>query len=385
MIRSLLCAAGCAALGLAAPAASLAEIAVVSNDAHTVLDDGKQVAPKNALADTVAIVDLAQYPPKITGTVEAPGSVVGPPMAVAVAPDESWAVVTSATKADPSGSGGIGPDDRVSVIDLTSKPPRVMQSLTAGAGATTVRFTPDMKLALIANRAEGTVSLFGIDGKTLTPAGKLDLGNPKAGPSGLAVLPDGRSALLSRDGDSMVSVLHIEGTTVTVDPRPITAGMKPYTLDVNAAGTLAAVSNMGRGDGDADSVSLIDLTKQPFRTVAFITVPSGPEGLKFSPDGHFLAVGSQNGTTKPAASTFLGTRGRFMLFALEDQAPRLVAEAPIGGWNQGIAFSRDGKTILVESMTGRDLSVFRWENGVLTKGDDLPLGAGAAAVRTAWP
>jgi len=261
----------------------------------------------------------------------------------------------------------------------------VMQSLTAGAGATTVRFTPDMKLALIANRAEGTVSLFGIDGKTLTPAGKLDLGNPKAGPSGLAVLPDGRSALLSRDGDSMVSVLHIEGTTVTVDPRPITAGMKPYTLDVNAAGTLAAVSNMGRGDGDADSVSLIDLTKQPFRTVAFITVPSGPEGLKFSPDGHFLAVGSQNGTTKPAASTFLGTRGRFMLFALEDQAPRLVAEAPIGGWNQGIAFSRDGRTILVESMTGRDLSVFRWENGVLIKGHDLPLGAGAAAVRTAWP
>ncbi len=41
--------------------------------------------------------------------------------------------------------------------------------------------------------------------------------------------------------------------------------MAPYTLDINAAGTLAAVSNMGRGDGDVDSVSLIDLTTTPFR------------------------------------------------------------------------------------------------------------------------
>ena len=268
---------------------------------------------------------------------------------------------------------------------LASAPPKVVQSLRAGAGATTVRFTPDMKIALVANRTEGTVSLFTIDGKTLTSAGKLDLGNPKAGPSGIAVLPDGKTALLSRDGDSMVSVLRIDGATLGVDPRPITAGVKPYTLDVNAGGTLAAVSNMGRGDGDADSVSLIDLTKQPFRTVAFITVPSGPEGLKFSPDGKFLAVGSQNGTTKPASSTFLGTQGRLSLFAIEGQTPRLMGEAPIGKWSQGIAFSRDGRTILVENMVERTLSVFRWENNVLTHGDPLPMPAGPAAIATAGP
>ena len=69
-----------------------------------------------------------------------------------------------------------------------------------------------------------------------------------------------RHALLTRGGDNMVSVLHIDGTNVTVDPRPLTTGMAPYTMDINAAGTLAVVSNMGRGDGDEDSVSLIDLT-----------------------------------------------------------------------------------------------------------------------------
>ena len=381
MATTSLRAAGLAVAVLAAPLAARADIAVVSNDAHTVLDNGKQIAAPGAPADSVAIVDLKQYPPKVTATVAAPGSVVGPPMAVAVAPDESWAVVTSATKAE---GGAIVPNDVVSVIDLKSSPPKVVQTEEAGAGATVVRFTPDMKLALVANRGEGTVSIFTIEGKHLTSAGKLGLGNPKAGPSGLAILPDGKTALLSRDGDSMVSVLHIDGARLTVDPRPVTVGLRPYTLDVNAAGTLAAVSNMGRGDGDADSVSLIDLTKTPYRTVAFITVPSGPEGLKFSPDGKFLAVGSQNGTGKPPGTPFYNKQGEFLLFAIDGYQARQVAEAPIGAWNQGFAFSRDGKMILVCSMVDRALSVFQWQDGKLTQGPPLPLGAGPAAIGTAW-
>ena len=63
-------------------------------------------------------------------------------------------------------------------------------------------------------------------------------------------LHDGKTALLTRSGDNMVNVLHIDGTNITIDPRPITTGISPYTMDINAAGTLASVSNMGRGDGD---------------------------------------------------------------------------------------------------------------------------------------
>ena len=114
------------------------------------------------------------------------------------------------------------------------------------------------------------------------------------------VFVDDRNALLTRGGDNMVNVLHIDGTNVTIDPRPITTGIAPYTMDINAAHTLAAVSNMGRGDGDEDSVSLIDLTSKPYRTVGTFGVPSGPEPMKFSPDGRYLAIGAQNGSTKPA-------------------------------------------------------------------------------------
>lgn len=368
-----------------APISTMADIALSSNDGHTVLERGKQVAGKPPLPDSLSVIDLAQDPPRITATIEVPGSVVGPPMAVAVAPDESFAIVTSATKLDPGGVDGIGPDDRVSVIDLTSMPPRIAQSLQAGAGATVVRISPDGTLALVANCTEGTVSIFTIKDHQLVANGKADLGNPKAGPSGLAFTRDGKNVLVSRDGDSMVSVLHIDGGKITIDPRPITTAMRPYTLDVNASGTLAAVSNMGRGDGDIDSVSLIDLTSAPFRTVETVSVASSPEGLKFSPDGSYLAVGSQDGTTKPSGNVFLKEHGTFGLYAVVGKTLKQVASAPIGHWSQGLVFSRDGRTILVQDMVEQQIQVFRWDDKTLTEGTPLPIKGGPAAIATPWP
>lgn len=361
-----------------------ADLALSSNDAHTILDNGAQVAPPEAAADTLSVIDLAASPPSIRATLDVPGSVVGPPMAVAVAKDESFAIVTAATKADPAGPAGISPDNRVSVIDLTATPPQVVQSLQAEAGATTVRIAPGGTLALVANRFAGTLSVFTIDGRRLTPAGTVTVG-PKSMPSGIAFAADGKTALVTRNGDHMVQVLDIDGATVTLGARQITTGVAPYTIDVTADGTMAAVGNMGRGDGDADTVSLIDLTAQPFRTVQTISVGRSPEGLKWSPDGKFLAVGTQEGTTKPAANPFRGDRGRLALYALADKQLKPVAEAPIGRWSQGIAFSRDGRTVLVQNMVERTIQVFRWDGAKLWAGTSLEIGAGPAAIATAWP
>jgi DNA-binding beta-propeller fold protein YncE len=54
------------------------------------------------------------------------------------------------------------------MINLKSSPPRVVQQLGAGEGASGVALAPDGTLALVANRAEGTVSIFSIDGTRLT-------------------------------------------------------------------------------------------------------------------------------------------------------------------------------------------------------------------------
>jgi len=204
-------------------------------------------------------------------------------------------------------------------------------------------------------------------------------------PSSIAFLPDGKTALLTRYGDNMTNVLHIEGTKVNVDERPLTTGVSPDTLDINRDGTLAAISNMGRGNGDIDTVSLIDLTRTPFRTVETVSVGHSPEGLKFSPDGKFLAVANVEGSTKPPSSSFYNNHGTLVVFAVEDDSLRRLADAPIGRWSQGVAFSKDGHTILVGSMIDRGLDVFRWDDGKLIAGPKLEIGSGPAAIRTAWP
>ena len=259
-----------------------------------------------------------------------------------------------------------------------------MQSLHAGAGATTVRISPDGTLALVANRFAGTLSVFTIAERRLTAAGTVMI-DPKSMPSGIAFATGGKSALVTRNGDHMVQVLAVDGAKVTLEKRPITTGLAPYTIDVNAEGTLAAVGNMGRGDGDADTVSLIDLTAQPFRTIQTISVGRSPEGLKWSPDGKVLAVGAQEGTTKPDESPFRRDKGRLVMFALANKQLTQVAEAPIGRWSQGVAFSRDGRTVLVQNMVERTIQLFRWDDTKLWPGTSIEMPGGPAAITTAWP
>src|ERR1700723_490641 len=114
------------AVAAALPTVSRADVVLSSNDGHSVMNASKTiVAPAQVNPDTVTVIDVRSYPPKISATFAAPGSVVGPPGAIWISKDESWGIVTSATKADAAAKDGNGPDDRVSVFDLTSNPPKV--------------------------------------------------------------------------------------------------------------------------------------------------------------------------------------------------------------------------------------------------------------------
>jgi DNA-binding beta-propeller fold protein YncE len=328
------------------------------------------------------LIDIVDGGPVVVASLEVPGSVVGPPQAVWIAPDESWAIVTSATKAE---SGAIVADDRVSVIDLRAKPPMITQQTSAGAGATSVRVSPDGTLALICNRTQGTVSVYQVTERRLEKLTNLDFG-AQSGPSGVVFAHDGRKALVTRNFDHQVSLLRIDGQAVTIDPRPLTVGLAPYTIDVTADGNYAVVANMGRGDGDSDTVSFIDLHVEPPRVVHTVSVGLSPEGIKLSPDGKFLAVAAQNGTTRPPDSPFLSDHGLLLVFALEaGPSLRQVASAPIGGWSQGVAFSRDGRLILAQNMVERTISVFAFDGKNLVARPPLCFdGVGPAAIATSW-
>lgn len=368
---------------LLVPLVAEAQLAVSSNDNKARLDNGVTRIVPNAPPDTVSIIDLAVSPPRVVAEIAVPGSVVGPPLSVAVAPDESIALVTSSTKLDPNDSAKTVPDNRVSVIDLKARPPVVLQTLEAGRSAAGVSINRQGTLALVANRGEGTVSIFTIQGKTVTPAGKVTLADEKSGTSHAAFTPDGKMALVTRDGDYKISVLSVDGTKVEYTKRDMHAGLRPYGIDVSSKGDVAVVANIGIGQGDADTVSLIDVRARPPRVVDTITVGQTPEGVKISPDGSIIAAVVMNGSNKAKESPFYNDGGRLVLLRASGMKLQKVAEAPIGHWSQGAAFSPDGKTILVGNMVEKDIQVFSWDGSALKEVTRLKVNGGAAALRTA--
>jgi DNA-binding beta-propeller fold protein YncE len=350
-------------------------------------------------------IDLKVNPPKVLAEIEVPASVVGPPMSVAISPKEEIALVTSAMQNDPADPTKQIPDDKVTVIDLTTlKPsivsrlksavgagakdgekPKVLATLQAGKGAAGVSINKSGTLALVANRSEGTVSVFTINGKTVTDAGKVTVGKPDSGPSHVVFAPDGKSALVTRDNDHRIVVLSVDGSKVEATKREIAAGLRPYGLDIAAKGEVAVVANIGVGGGDGDTISVIDLKLDPPRVVNTYTVGQTPEGIKMSPDGKFVAVTVMNGSNKPLDSPFFNANGFLQVWARNGTQLTKTAEMPIGKWCQGIAWSANGKTLLAQCMVEEEITVARFTGKALTKAGSIKTKGGPAGIRTAEP
>ncbi|MFM9845808.1 MAG: beta-propeller fold lactonase family protein [Hyphomicrobiaceae bacterium] len=380
--RAIGLAAGLLALPLFAFPAT-AQIAVSANDNKAVLVDGVNQVPIDPKPDTVTILDLSGGTPKVIAEIKAQTSVVGPPSSVAVARDESFALVTAATKVDPNDSKKTVPDNKVSIIDLKSSPPAVIAVVEAGAGAAGLAINPAGDLALVANRSEGSVSIFSIAGKALTAVGKVQLGDAKSGPSAIAFTPNGKTALVSRDGDNKISVLKVDGTKVEAENRVVHAGLRPYPLDIGSRGDVAAVANIGMGGGDSDTLSLIDIKSNPPRVVDTISVGQTPEGLKMSPDGQYVAVTIMNGSNKPKASPFFNDNGLVRVYSVADLKLKQVAEAKVGHWCQGAAWSKDSKTLVVGCMVEQELQAFSFDGKELKSFGAIKVGGGAAGLGTA--
>ncbi|WP_149537822.1 YncE family protein [Siccirubricoccus phaeus] len=377
------CAAALAfALGLADPAA--AQLALSANDGKSTLENGVARTLREGPPDTVAVIDLSASPPVLRGEVNVPTSVVGPPLSVAITPDERLALVTANQVRDPADPGKLVPGNALSVLDLTATPPRLVATLPTGLAPAGLSINRAGTMALVANRAEGTVSIYRIANGQVTPAGKVEIGPVSAEVSHVQFTVDGRHALVTRYGDHSLNVLQIDGDRVVKLDREITTGVRPYGVTVTADGQWAAVANIGRGTGDADTVSLVDLRHLPFRIVDTVSVGQTPEGIMASPDGRFIAVTVMNGSNKPADSPFHGP-GLVKLLRVENGRLAVVSEARVGTWAQGAAFSADGRTLLVGNMVERDVSVLRIaEDGALSEaGPHLRLSGGSAALRIA--
>lgn len=362
-----------------------AQIAVSSNDNKAVNLDGVTTVVRNPAPDTATIIDLGTTPPKVIAEIPTPGNWQAPPQSVAIAPDESIALVTNSSRIDPADPTRTTPDDTVSVIDLKASPPAVIQTLHAGRGATGVSINRRGTLALVANRGDGTVSVFTISGKTVAAAGRVDLGDPACGPGLPVFTPDGTRAFVTRNNDHKVSMLSVTGTKVEYTKRDISANLRPYGIEISPRGDAAYVANIGNGPtGSVDTISVLDLTLPVPRMVDAIAVGIVPEGIALSPDGAFLAVNVMNGSNVPKTSPWYHDFGILKIMRASGTKLTPLTETRVPGhWCEGAAWSRNQRTLLVQCMVEKSIFVYGFDGKTLTPAGSITVNGGPAGIRTA--
>jgi DNA-binding beta-propeller fold protein YncE len=373
------------ALVTAFAASGRAQIAVSSNDNKTVNLNGVNTVVRNPQPDTATIIDIGVSPPKVIAEIPTPGNWQAPPQSVAISPDESIALVTNSSKIDPADPTKTTPDDTMSVIDLKAAPPKVIATLHAGRGATGVSINRSGTLALVANRGDGTVSVFTISGKTVTPAGAVDLGDPNCGPGLPVFTPDGKRAFVTRNNDHKVSMLSVTGNKVEYTKRDVSANLRPYGIEISPKGDAAYVANIGNGPtGSVDTISVLDLTFDTPRMVDSIAVGIVPEGIALSPDGGFLAVNVMNGSNVPKTAGWYHDFGILKIMRVNGTTVTPLTQTNVPGhWCEGAAWSRNQKTILVQCMVEKAIFVYGFDGKTLTPAGSIKVNGGPAGLRTA--
>src|SRR5262249_26297015 len=151
-------------------------------------------------------------------------------------------------------------------------------------------------MALVCNRADGTVSVLKIDGTNVSVTGTVQVG---PGVSHVEFQPNGKRALALKSPENKVAVLDIDGDKVTYNKLDLPTYAFPYNIVITPDSKLAITAdngNSGSSDGNLDAISVIDLEGDHPHVIAHITVGDAPEGLAMSPKGNIAVVVNVDGS-----------------------------------------------------------------------------------------
>ncbi len=377
-------AAACLALlATTAMPAGAAPYMIVGNDEKPGTDaEGKPVV-NPAGNDTVVIFDLAKpEEPTVVATLKLENSIVGPPTNLDIAPDGSLALVADAmTVIDDNGTRKLAPADKLFVIDLKANPPRLAQTLTVGKQPSGLSFSPKGDMALVANRADGTISVLKIDGTNVTQTGTVPI---SPGVSHVVFAPDGKRALALKSPDNKVALLDIDGDKVSYNKLDIPTYAFPYNVVVSPDSKLAFTADNGNGgssDGSLDAVTVIDLEGAHPHAIAHVTVGDAPEGLAISPKGDLVAALNVDGSNMKQA-WFHHPNGSVSILRVQGKTVTPLATVEVGVFPEPMAFSPDGRYLYVGNNADQDFSILKVDGTSVTNtGKRFKSGGHPASMR----
>jgi DNA-binding beta-propeller fold protein YncE len=355
----------CAAAGLALYAAATAPawcapFMIVGNDEKVATDaQGKPVINPTG-NDTVLIVDLAKpEDPKIIATLPLENSIAGPPGNLAISPDGGIALVAdSMSVTTDNAARKMVPTDKLFVIDLKANPPKLAQTLNLGKQPSGLSFSPKGDMALVCNRADGTISVLKVDGTQVTQTGTVQI---SPGVAHVEFTPDGKHALAVKSPDNKLAVLDIDGDKVTYNKLDLPTYAFPYNVVVSPDSKLAITADNGSGgasDGSADAVSVIDLEGAHPHVIAHVTVEDAPEGLAMSPNGDLAVVVNVNGSNMPQA-WFHHPTGSVTVLRIQGKTVTPIKTIQVGALPEAAAFTPDGRYIYVGNFTDQYFSILK--------------------------
>jgi len=337
--------------------------------------------------DLVNIMDISDPAhPRTVANLPLSNSLFGPPTNLQVTPDEKLALVTSAMKwVQKEGAWKPSPDDRLFVVDLETDPPALIATLKVGRQPSGIAISPTGDFALVANRADNSISVLAIDGKQVRLVDMVSVGDQVAA---VAITPDGKRALAVKNTANKIGVLSINGTHVVYhDDLDMPVGQFPYNIDITPDGSMAIVphtGNGGRSDGHADALAIIDLSStNPPHVSGYVTAGDAPEAFAISPSGKIAVALLLGGDVLLSGEHWAHLqKGSIVVFEIDGVSlvERQVIE--LGGLPEGVAFSPNGEFMYVSSFVGKEVRVYRVEGSrVRDTGVRIPLPGHPGSMR----
>jgi DNA-binding beta-propeller fold protein YncE len=329
-------------------------------------DDGKPILALGG-KDQVLIVDLADPEnPKVVATLPLKNSVVGPPVNVDIDPTGAVALVADSVDIVKDGETlKQVPDNKIHVIDLNSEPPKLAATITGGKQPSGLSFSPDGKMALVANRADNSISVLSVNGTDVKITDTVAMPDSVAH---VVFTPDGKHALTARFPSHKVSVLDIADGKVSYNKVDLPTGQWPYNIVVKPDGKIALTSDnggAGSSDGSVDTTSVIDLEATPPRIIDRVVVGDGPEGLAMSPKGDLAIAAILRGSNMKKAF-FYEKNGSLSVLKIDGKKVTKTQDIEVGGLPEAVVFTPDGKYILAGNYLSEDFSILKVEGTTVT-------------------
>jgi DNA-binding beta-propeller fold protein YncE len=330
-------------------------------------DEGKPILAADG-KDQVLIIDLANpEDPKIVVSLPLKNSIVGPPVNLDIDPSGTVALVADSIDNVKDGDNlKQVPDNKIYVIDMAANPPKLAATLTGGKQPSGLSFSPDGKMALVANRGDNTISVLSVNGTDVKITDTVAMPDSV---SQLVFTPDGKRALATRFPAHKLSVLEVADGKVTYSKIDLPTGQWPYNVVVSPDGKIALTADnggAGSSDGSVDTTSVVDLEASPPRIIDRVVVGDGPEGMAMSPKGDLAVAAILRGSNANKKAYFYNKNGSLSILKIDDKKVTKTQDIEVGGLPEAVLVTPDGKYILAGNFLTEDFSILKIEDGKVT-------------------